>query len=227
MEEIVYLSVRLACVSYILYKVWGQKKKVREICDLLYTKELSAGEKKRKPEALPSKQADEPDVMGRTRFVYLDENAGQTVAPYMTDPLEMNEGYTEDNEDIPEEEVECKLPLEKMKMLKEEQEELDETSPEVDTITQVVTPADLDNAGDVLFQLNDADKDEDKSRRAALTLHAIRETDLFEIFSSQVENKNIIANLMGKYLDGEGNALPVRKTKAESQISDKDWRKLL
>lgn len=217
MEEIVYLSVRLACIFYILYKVWGQKKKVREICDLLYTKEPSAGEKKKEPETPPSRQADEPDVMGSTRFVYLDENAGQTVAPYMTQPLEMNEGYTEEGEDIPEEEVECNLSLDEMKMLKEEQEELDEASPEVDAIAQVVTPADLDNASDVLFQLGDADKDEDKSRRAALTLHAIRETDLFEIFSSQMENKNIIANLMGKYLDREGNALPVRKTKAESQ----------
>lgn len=214
MEEIIYLSVRLACASYILYKVWGQKKKVREICDLLYTKEPSAGEKKRKPEAPPSKQVDEPDVMGRTCFVYLDENAGQTTAPYMTEPLEMNEGYTEDSDDVTEEDVECKLPLEEMKMLKEEQEELDETAPEVDTITQVVTPADLDNASDVLFQLNDADKDEDKSRRAAFTLHAIRETDLFEIFSSQVENKNIIANLMSEYLDENGNPLEVKRRKS-------------
>lgn len=226
MEEIVYLSVRLACVSYLLYKVWGQKKKVREICDLLYAVKPSDRVKKEKPEVPPSGQASEPDVMGSTRFVYLDEDAGQTAAPYMTQPLEMNAGYTEDNEDVPEEEVECKLSLEEMKMLKEEQEELDEKSPEVDTITQVVTPTDLDNASDVLFRLNDADKDEDKSRRAALTLHAIRETDLFEIFSSQVENKNIIANLMGKYLDGEGNALPVRKARDENQFST-NWRQFL
>lgn len=226
MEEIVYLSVRLACASYILYKVWGQKKRVREICDLLYTKEPSAGEKKREPEAPPSKQADELNVMGSTRFVYLDENAGQTAAPYMTQPLEMNAGYTEDNEDVSEEEVECKLSLEEMKMLKEEQEELDETAPEVDTITQVVTPADLDNASDVLFQLNDADKDEDKSRHAAFTLHAIRETDLFEIFSSQVENKNLIANLMGKYLDKEGDGLSVIRIKSETRLTE-NWKQFL
>lgn len=226
MEEIVYLSVRLACASYLLYKVWGQKKKVREICDLLYTKEPSAGENKREPEAHPSKQTDEPNVMGSARFVYLDENAGQTVAPYMTQPLEMREGYTEDKGDVPEEEVECKLSLEEMKMLKEEQEELDETSPEVDTITQVVRLADLDNASDVLFQLNDADKDEDKSRRAALTLYAIRETDLFEIYSSQVENKSIIENLLGKYLDEDGNALQVRKI-VLSQCFVNDWKSLV
>ena len=38
MGTIVYLSIRLACACYILYKVCGQKNKIREICDLLYTK---------------------------------------------------------------------------------------------------------------------------------------------------------------------------------------------
>lgn len=224
MEEIVYLSVRLACVSYILYKVWGAKKKVREICDLLYVKEPSSGEKRKEPETVLSQQTDESDVMGSTRFVYLDENAGQTVAPYMSQPLESN--YIGEDEDIPDEEVECNLSLEEMKTLKEEQEELDEKSPEVDSISQAVTPADLGNTGDVLFKLNDADKDEEKSRRAALTLHAIRETDLFEIFSSQVENKSAIENLMGKYLDENGNVLPAKKGN-DRHKSDFNWKELV
>lgn len=226
MEHIIYLSVRLACASYILYKVWGQKKKVREICDLLYETGPSGIVDKTKPAASKSQGTDKQDVMGSTRYVYLDENVGQTVAPYMSEPLEMNTDYIGEEEDIPEEEVECKLSLEEMKMLKEEQEELDEMSPEVESISQVVTPADLDNAANVLFKLDGADKDEDKSRRAALTLHAIRETDLFEVFSSQVENRDIIENLMDRYLDGEGNALPVRKTKAGLHSST-DWKQYL
>lgn len=36
MEGLVYLSVRVGCAAYLLYKVWGQKKKVHELCDLLY-----------------------------------------------------------------------------------------------------------------------------------------------------------------------------------------------
>ncbi len=218
--------VRLACVSYILYKVWGQKKKVREICDLLYEIKPSAAIGETEPAISKPQGTDEPDVMGSTRYVYLDENAGQTVAPYMSEPLEMGTDYIGEDEEVPEEEVECKLSLEEMKMLKEEQEELDGMSPEVEAISQVVTPADLDNAANVLFKLDDADKDEGKSRRAALTLHAIRETDLFEVFSSQVENKSIIENLMDRYLDGEGNALPARKTKV-SLDSPTDWKQYL
>lgn len=226
MEKIVYLSVRLACAFYILYKVWGLKKKVREICDLLCVRKPSATASKKEPETSSSKRADEPDVMGSTRYVFLDENAGQTVAPYMSEPLEMETDYIGEDEEIPEEEVECTLSLEEMKMLREEQEELDGISPEVDSISQVVTSADLDNAGNVLFRLDDADKDEEKSRRAALTLYAIRETDLFEVFSSQVENKAMIENLMGRYLDGNGNALPVKKGK-DIRKTDYDWRNLI
>ena len=151
---------------------------------------------------------------------YLDEDAGKSVAPYMSQPLETAADFIGEEEDVAGEEVECKLPLEEMRMLKEEQEELDRTYPAVDAVSRAVTPDDLDNAGNVLFKLNDADKDEEKSLRAALTLHTIRETDLFEIFSSQVENKNVIDSLMGKYLDGDGTPLPVRKTKSVVPVSD-------
>lgn len=224
MEEIVYLSVRFACACYILYKVWGQKKKVREICDLLYVKLPPV--KKKEPENFLPEPDSESGIMGSTRFVYLDEDAGKTVAPYMSQPLETATGFIGEEEDITEEEVECRLPLEEMKMLKEEQEELDGTYPAVDAVSQAVTPDDLDNAGNVLFKLNGADKDEEKSRRAALTLHAIRETDLFEIFSSQVENKSVIDSLMDKYLDGDGNPLLVRP-RERKYIFQRDWKELV
>ena len=79
--------------------------------------------------------------MGATRFVYLDENAGKTVAPYMSQQLEMGSDLIGKDEDIPEDEVECKLPLEEMRMLKDEQEELDSRSPEAEAIVPAVTPA--------------------------------------------------------------------------------------
>ena len=85
MEEIVYLSIRLGCTAYLLYKVWEQKKRIGKICDLLYTPRKKPEMEKdhhRNPE-------NAADVMGATRFVYLDENAGKTVAPYMSQQLEM------------------------------------------------------------------------------------------------------------------------------------------
>ena len=118
MEEIVYLSIRFGCTAYLLYKVWKQKERIGKICDLLYTP-------RNRPQA--EKDNGEPgnaqDVMGATRFVYLDENAGKTVAPYMSQQLETGSDFIGADKDIPEDEVECKLPLEEMRMLKEEQDQ--------------------------------------------------------------------------------------------------------
>ena len=224
MGTIVYLSIRLACACYILYKVCRQKKKIREICDLLYAKLPPV--KQKEPENVLSEPGGESGVMGSTRFVYLDENAGKTVAPYMSQQLEMGSDLIGKDEDIPEDEVECKLPLEEMRMLKDEQEELDSRSPEAEAIVPAVTPADLLNVGDVLLNLDGAGSDEDKSYRAAMTLRAIRETDMFELFSSQVENKKLIEELMERYVDEEGNALPLKKERNVSKPVA-DWRKLV
>lgn len=221
MEEIIYLSVRCVCTAYLLYKVWKQRERIGEICDLLYTPSC-------KPPTVNDAQepGNVPDVMGATRFVFLDENAGKTVAPYMSQQLETGSDLIGMDKDIPEEDVECKLPLEEMKMLQEEQEELDSRLPEAESVSPAVTPADLLNVGDVLFNLDGAGSDENKSYRAAMTLRAIRETDMFELFSSQMENKKLIEELMEKYVDEEGNALPLKRERKESKHVT-DWRNLV
>lgn len=90
MEDLIYKSVHLVCLVYILYKVWGWKSKVDEICLLLYGNREESGKDSLKGNNADAPiSADESDVMGSTRFVYLDENAGKTVAPFMSQPLEM------------------------------------------------------------------------------------------------------------------------------------------
>ena len=78
----------------------------------------------------------------------------------------------------------------------------------------------------MLFNLDGAGSDENKSYRAAMTLRAIQETDMFELFSSQMENKKLIEELMEKYVDEEGNALPLKKERNVSKPVA-DWRKLV
>ena len=127
--------MRVGCAAYLLYKVWEQKKKVRELCDLLYTPA-----KREQMISMSPEPADEKEVMGKTRFVYLDENAGKTAAPYMSQPLEQGTDYIGEDEEIREEDVECLLPLEEMELIREEQEELDSALQETEVITQAVTP---------------------------------------------------------------------------------------
>lgn len=78
MDKLIYMSVHLVCLVYILYKVWGWKSKVYEICILLYGKKSEKNFVNEKPfdSSVP---IDETDVIGHTRFVFLDENVGETV----------------------------------------------------------------------------------------------------------------------------------------------------
>ena len=221
MEEIVYVSVRLICAAYILKKVWGFKAEVRQVCDLLCSNARQGEVKKEE-----SLQINSGAVIGETKFVYLDENAGTAVAPYMSQPLE-SAAIEEAGDIIEADDVECNLPLEEMKLLKEEQEGLDADIPEVETISEAVTQADLENMGDVLFRIDGAAADEEKSLRAAKTLYAIRETEMFTVISSQVENKDFITELMDKYLDEDGNPLPKDGRNKVALNTGKDWRTLL
>lgn len=221
MEEIVYVSVRLLCAAYILRKVWGFKAEVRQVCDLLCRNgRQDVGEKEK------NVPIDNGAVIGETKFVYLDENAGTAVAPYMSQPLE-NATIEEENDIIKADDFECNLPLEEMKLLKEEQERLDADSPAVEIISEAVTQDDLENMGDVLFRIDGAATDEEKSLRAAKTLYAIKETEMFAVISSQVENKDFITELMDKYLDEDGNLLPTNRNDKAKLVADKDWRNVL
>ena len=204
MEEVIYLSVRTACAAYILYKVWQAKGPVKRICDALYAVSSSAQTEKKGtplPEPIP-----EADVMGGTQSVYLDENTGETGAPFLSLPLEKD--FIGEEAEMPEEDVDAmNIPTE--------------------AVSQPVTQADLVNMADVLFNRNRARENEEQSSRAALTLHAIRETEMFAVIEAQVENKEVIEELMGRYLDEEGNPKPVRNSAPPKNESGKDWKTLI
>ena len=207
MERLVYLSVRVGCAAYLLYKVWEQKKKVRELCDLLYTPA-----KREQMISMSPEPADEKEVMGKTRFVYLDENAGKTAAPYMSQPLEQGTDYIGEEEE--------------MELLRKEQEELDSALPETEVITQAVTLEEFSLVGDVLMRVNGADQDADKRSSAARTLFAIRNTSLFDLFISQVGNEEAVNKLLEENLDEDGNPRPLKKG-GKRNNGGVDWRELV
>lgn len=220
MEEVIYLSVRTACAAYILYKVWQAKGPVKRICDALYA--VSSSSQTGKKETPAPEPPPEADVMGGTQSVYLDENTGETGAPFLSLPLEKD--FIGEEAEMPEEDVECTLDLERMRLL---QEELDAMNIPTEAVSQPVTQADLVNMADVLFNRNRARENEEQSSRAALTLHAIRETEMFAVIEAQVENKEVIEELMGRYLDEEGNPKPVRNSTPPKNESGKDWKTLI
>ena len=223
MEEIVYLSVRLSCVFYLLYKVWHTKGQVRKVCDLLYGDAVSRKRKKTVdgvPE-VPGAENDTEDVMGDTTYVYLDENAGKTAAPFMSQPLERN--FIGEEEDVQQEDVECNLQLDKMKLLQEVQEDLDAESPEVESVSPVLSSRDMEVLGEYLTHQDEADHE--KAMQAARVLFSIRQTSLIDVFLSNMENSAIVEELIDRYLDEDGNPRPL-KVKDGNEPSD-DWRKYI
>lgn len=218
-----YIAVKVICYTYIIYKVWGWNKKIREICGLLYTPKGKSEEKNK----TPSEKVSALDVIGGTRFVYLDENAGQTVAPVLSEPLGTDqEEIPEEDKQVSPDEVEYSLSMDKLKLLGEEQASLDALPRNTEALTGAVSIHDLNLAGDVLMGVDGTDRDEEKGLRAARTLRHIRGTDLFDIFVSQMENAEAVNALIDRYLDENG--LPrTQKTQRKANLPIENWRSLI
>ena len=217
-----YLAVKIACCTYIIYKVWGWKKKIRRICGLLLIpRTTSEAEKDATVTNVPV-----PDVMGGTRYVYLDKDAGQTVAPVLSEPMEtVPAGEAETDDSLLPEEVEHELPMETLKIIGEEQKALDALPRDAEAVTtEPVSLNDLILAGDVLMGIDG--QDTEKQLRAARTLHRIQGTDLYDILVSQVENAETVSALIDRYLDENGEPRE-RKTAKEEKHPVKDWRSLI
>ncbi len=216
MEDLIYLFVRIVCTVCLLYGVYGWRRRIEEICSLLYGKPPV-----RKDRQESAVSVSEESVMGSTRFVYLDENAGKTAAPFMSQPLERD--FIGEEEDVPQEDVECTLPLEKMKLLRQVQEEQDAESPDVESISPVLSCRDMEVLGDYLAHRKDTD--EEKAVQAARVLFSIRQTNLIDVFLSNMENSEIIEELIERYLDEDGNPKPLRHR--EENESLENWRQYI
>ena len=218
MEELIYLSVRIACAFYLLAKVYGWRKRIAGICSLLYGKTSQEKDAERTDVSVSSS---EDGIIGASRYVYLDEDAGKTVAPFMSQPLESD--FIGEEEDVSQEDVECTLPLEKMKFLREVQEEQDAESPDVESISPVLSSRDMEVLGDYLTHQKDAD--EEKAIQAARVLFSIRQTSLIDVFLSNIENSGIIEELIDRYLDEDGNPKLLKHNDVNRNSSD--WQKYI
>lgn len=133
------------------------------------------------------------------------------MVPFIYQPLEMETVSISEEEVIPSDEVECSLSLEQMRMLQEEQEDLDRLAPETDAVMDVVMLDELGLVGDVLMKVDGADKDKNKFSSAARALFTIRHTNLFDLFVAQAGNEEAVNRLLEEYVDEEGRLVERKK----------------
>lgn len=221
MEHTFYLTVRALVVVYVLYRLyvivykrrfygfWEFLPALREF--LLEKKEGG----KTEDVTVPVKPEPFSPVIGKTTVVYLEDPSSVTVAPVLTEQLETT-GYIGEEKDISPDEVESELtpPLEKILDKEEYYEHLDENAPGEDPeLSTGLTYQQLSQAVDVLSSSSLENKKDEEVIEVARTLYAIRGTDMFQFFASQVGNIALVEQLLEEYLDGDGQPLPKRKKK--------------
>lgn len=214
MEHSFYMAVRMVAVFYVLYRLYvvGYKKRFYGMWEYLLAKREQKKAETAKPEpVLEMKPAS--SVIGKTTVVYLENPAIVVVAPAFSIPLETT-GYIGEEEDVSPDEVESKLtpPLEKVLDKEELYERLDQNAPGEDPeLSTGLTYQQLSRAVDVLSSSSLENKKDEEVMEVAHTLYAIRGTDMFQFFASQVGNTAMIEQILEECLDGDGQPLPKRR----------------
>lgn len=221
MEHTFYMIVRAVVAAYVLYRlyivvykkqlygVWEYLPALREY--LLQREEQKRSENE-KPQSI-GKVESSPSVIGKTTVVYLDDPTTAPVAPAFTVQLETT-GYMGEEEDISPDEVESELIPTAEKVLAKDEfyERLDENAPGEDPeISTGLTYQQLSQAVDVLSSSSLGNKKDEEVMEVAHTLYAIRGTDMFQFFASQVGNMAMVEQLLEECLDGDGQPLPKRR----------------
>lgn len=223
MEHTFYMIVRAMVAAYVLYRlyivvykkqlygVWEYLPALREY---LFQREQQKKLEKEKPRPIVRVESS-PSVIGKTTVVYLDDPTTTMVAPAFTVQLETT-GYIGEEEDISSDEVESKLtpPAEEVLTKDEYYERLDENAPGEDPeLSTGLTYQQLSQAVDVLSSPSLENRKDTEVMEVARTLYAIRGTDMFQFFASQVGNMAMVEQLLEECLDGDGQPLPKRKKK--------------
>lgn len=173
------------------------------------TKRNTAAAKIEVPQEMPetmvrSSSAEDNDVIGRTRIVYLEDPEEARKTPVHSEPL--IKVPIEEDEEISPDDVESKG------LTKEEMEELmapvdAEPDPEFST---AMTYEEMSNVAEVLASET---QDEQKSFRASMTIyHKLSGTEMLNLLEKENGCRQKIEYLLNEYLDESGRPLAKQKT---------------
>ena len=236
MEKIVYILVRLASASYILYSLWLF---LFHKDGLWFFKYLNPKKKKKreveKPD-LPKEDNDDSSIVGKTHTVYIkqleiikeSEPEDAEPEPVMSQDLEPS-GFMGEEDDIPSDDVVVETKQFTIDEVLDEEERFEPFEgdfAEDENFSTGSTFEDIQNAVDVIIGKK---KGGEERLNAAKTIYEIRQTDMMEFFSTQIGNIEVIEQLLSENLDESGQPLKGKsaKKKLQDEVANFDMDKYI
>lgn len=217
MEECIYLTVKLVCATFVLFKLWGWlfRGGGGRFWKLLFPLRQPNA---KSDTATTVSHDDRTSVVGRTNRVLLTDPKAEPPSVVEATDLEPT-GYIGQEEELTDEDIESSY--EPSEPLPPDDELYDDSSsyPTDDELSSGVSFEEIGNAVDVLKA--SAGSDKRTKTRVAQTLYNIQNTDILDFITREVCAADIIDNLLSDCLDGNG----FPKTGKVDSIKDFDIQK--
>ena len=202
----VYRMIRIVRIIIWKYRKECRERKVKNARKKARRKKAAAEVPQEMHETMVrSSSADDNDVIGKTRIVYLEDPEVARRTPTRSEPL-IKEPIKEDEEISPDDVVQ-----ENRGLTKEEKEELmspvsAEPDPDFNT---AMTFEEMNNVVDVLTS---ATRNEQKALRASMTIyHKLSGTEILNLLENEMGCQHKIGCLLDEYLDETGRPLSKQK----------------
>ena len=216
----IYLVVKIGCMLYVLYRLWMMLFRYRMfgLWNLLFNEN--------KPMALadePSESTDRrvDDVLGETHVVYLEAPEVATAATPVRSEELLPSDFIGEEEEISEDAVANTL-SDTSSAAPPSEDELYEDAEQTPLDTEFSRGLTYDEISNAVGVLKTATADIDKTLAAARTIFNLKNTDLFEFFTTQVSNAEPVEKLLAECLDDNGQPLQNRKS-ATLYVTDFQW----
>ncbi len=207
----IYLVVRIGCMLYVLYRLWMVlfRYGMFGIWGRLVNRADAAAW------AIEPEKADghrTEDVIGQTHVVYIEAPyAAAAAVPVRSEELPPSD-FLGEEEEIPEDAVANTL-SDTSSTAPPNEEELYEDAAQTPLDTEFSRGLTYDEISNVVGVLKTTPADVDRTLAAARTIFNLKNTDLFEFFTTQADNTAAVENLLNGYLDANGECRPDRMPK--------------
>lgn len=210
----VYRMIRIVRIIIWKYRKECRERKVKNARKKARRKKAAAEAKvpqEMHETMVRSSSADDNDVIGKTRIVYLEDPEVARRTPTRSEPL-IKEPIKEDEEINPDD-----VAQESKGLTKEEMEELmapvdAEPDPEFST---AMTFEEMNNVVEVLAS---GTQDEQKAVRASMTIyHKLSGTEILNLLEKEIGCRQKIECLLNEYLDESGRPLAKRKSSSKGK----------